>query len=398
MAYKCTNPWTTCFIWKNGDVTHCCYSSAGAIGNIHKQSLEEIWQGKKINKIRDNIGQNKYQPAGCEYFCRPYRWSKIYDEDKKIPEGLGRIPELNQEITSTLPQIIGIEFDGHCNMHCTHCLGSHDHNKGLDDESIHKLEPYLKQAKILRIVGGEFSVNPRNLSYIQRVSTWDRQPTLFLNTNGKVSVNRYLEDIDLLQSLHMKFSLEGMNEAYERIRVGGKWDDFNKHLDDAVLLFREKQEAGLDWRLYLNYCVMRHNFKDIPNILAYAISKGLPLVVNTLNGMRHVDENMFVYGHLEIPSAEIADTIDAIEATLKDADYPYEAIFRDHFDYILKVMNLPKLAMNESAIRGYINRHRENPISGDRGLYIKYRFQQSKLETIRYLVSKVIKRMRHLIR
>lgn len=210
--------------------------------NIASSSIDEIWHGKKLNQIRANLRKGNYEKAGCEYYCRPYRWSKLYgDKDHPIPEGgLGRISEVNYEEVPMWPRIFAMEFDGHCNMTCAHCLGSHYQTKGLPDNQVRSLEQFVDEASIIRIMGGEFSVNPRNLKYIESVAAKVNQPTVFLNTNGKRPISSYVGSIDHLESLHMKFSLEGMNEDYEKVRTGLSWTDFVTNLDMAMIYLRKK--------------------------------------------------------------------------------------------------------------------------------------------------------------
>lgn len=392
MKHRCTNPWTSLFVWKNGNVTHCCYSSAGSLGNINTHSIEDIWHGEKLNNIRHQINNGKYVEAGCEYYCRPFRWFRLYEDDPHpIPEGLGRISDVDYDSVVDSPRIFAMEFDGHCNMSCAHCLGSHNQTKGLPQEQVDKLQGYVEKAEIIRVMGGEFSVNPRNLTYLKQLSSKPNQPTVFLNTNGKLLIDSYLENIEGLESLHMKFSLEGMDEDYEKVRMGLKWEVFVRHLEQAKNIFEQKQAEGKDWRLYLNYCVMYSNYDKIPDVLAFAVERNIPLVINTMNGMRHIEENMFMFRHLELKNSQVESVTHRIKQILDKENYCFEKQFLEHYDYILRAYRLKKLQMSRGKIE-YI-RSKLKGLRADRVLYIIYRWQQSKTGTVRYLLSKLIKRM-----
>lgn len=66
----CLNPWTSVSISCNGNVSACCISTGDGIqlGDINKQSLQEIWEGDEIQKLRE------------EHMTRNYRYvcSKCY--------------------------------------------------------------------------------------------------------------------------------------------------------------------------------------------------------------------------------------------------------------------------------------------------------------------------------
>ena len=132
MSYLCSNPWTTAFIWGNGDVTHCCYSNIGALGNVNQDSLEDIWHGKKAEFVRNAMKKGHFDLAGCESFCRVYRWNQLYGSEADyraagykqqpdIPEGLGRIEHFRIPERLEMPKIIGVSADWKCNFKCSHC-------------------------------------------------------------------------------------------------------------------------------------------------------------------------------------------------------------------------------------------------------------------------------------
>ena len=58
------------FINVNGDMNPCCiheteYKRRFIVGNIYKDSFEDIWNGKKMNKFRNKLKEGKV-PAMCK--------------------------------------------------------------------------------------------------------------------------------------------------------------------------------------------------------------------------------------------------------------------------------------------------------------------------------------------
>ncbi len=68
----CSQPFYSLNVWGNGKVTPCCtfYGERLVIGDIHEQSLKEIWDGEKMQTIREQILSKKFNPIcqKCLYF------------------------------------------------------------------------------------------------------------------------------------------------------------------------------------------------------------------------------------------------------------------------------------------------------------------------------------------
>ncbi len=67
------NPWETLNIFSNGDVLPCgCRSPQQALGNLNRQSLDEVWSGPSFQQFRANyfLGQDES--------CRQCPWKKIF--------------------------------------------------------------------------------------------------------------------------------------------------------------------------------------------------------------------------------------------------------------------------------------------------------------------------------
>lgn len=401
MPYHCSNAWSTLFVWGNGDVTHCCYSNAGPLGNVNTTDIDSIWNGKKLAGIREKISQNDYIGAGCEQNCRPYRWNRFYGENPtihEIPEGLGRIPQQNPGTVPKAPdspKVVGVAMDWRCNFKCTHCQAPRN-PKGLSEDNQQKVWPYLEKAQVVRFVDGEFTINKKSLENIQKISRLKKQPTVFMNTNGHISPKTYLEKIKNLQSFHLKFSLEGVGNDFEKIRIGGTWSTFHKNLLESKDLFETQSQQGKDWKLYLNCCIMKSNFHKLPEVLQFAVDNKIRMVVNPINGARHIHENISLYGHLKLTPFEIATVSTKVDNVLQGADYLFEKEFQQHFAYILDVFRDKKLNMSYPVLK-FIRKYVKGQ-NADRLLYMAYKFSLDKRSFFIYLYRKVKKRFLYKIR
>jgi radical SAM protein with 4Fe4S-binding SPASM domain len=59
----CLEPWRSAVILGNGDVTACCIPGT-VIGNLHENTMEEIWQGERFQDFRRKVNSSD-PPASC---------------------------------------------------------------------------------------------------------------------------------------------------------------------------------------------------------------------------------------------------------------------------------------------------------------------------------------------
>lgn len=394
MPYPCSNPWTTAFIWGNGDVTHCCYTNIGALGNINEKPLSDIWAGKKAAFVRKQMLKGDFVKAGCEQFCRVYRWNQFYggqENPPDIPEGLGRIPHFSVKTAPPSPVILGMAMDWTCNLTCTHCQATRN-NPGLTDHNLEALKPYAQNAKTLRFVDGEFTINRKTLERIRSVEAMDPQPAVFLNTNGQTALSHVISYLEGLKTFRLKFSLEGLGADYERVRTGAKWTRFEQNLVAAKALFDSQNASGKDWRLYLNFCAMKSNFHKIPEVVDYAVRHGIRLVINPINGMRHIDENVAMYEHLRIPQEVIDGVLDSSKRVMTAAGYMFRDETLQHLDYVIRVFTARKLKISPALLR-WLSRWAKGQVA-DRLFYALYKWQLDKRSFFYYLWRKMGKTLR----
>lgn len=62
---RCQQPWEKLTIWSNGAVTPCCtfHGKYLVVGKIHEQTMDEIWNGAKINSVRKQLQGGPINPV-----------------------------------------------------------------------------------------------------------------------------------------------------------------------------------------------------------------------------------------------------------------------------------------------------------------------------------------------
>ena len=70
---RCAFPWTYAEISAQGEVTVCHTFYDLTLGNVYRESILDIWNGEKINKVREHLRKNLYPicTACCKYYNNP---------------------------------------------------------------------------------------------------------------------------------------------------------------------------------------------------------------------------------------------------------------------------------------------------------------------------------------
>jgi len=76
----CSQPFYSLNIWSDGSVCPCCtfYGKKLVLGNIYKEKLIDIWKGKKLKELREQIKNKKFNII-CQN-CLYYRDRKLVKE------------------------------------------------------------------------------------------------------------------------------------------------------------------------------------------------------------------------------------------------------------------------------------------------------------------------------
>lgn len=147
----CKEPFVHADIDLDGDVRLCCDSwHPKVVGNINKNSLEEIWNGNEAQHVRDTIDDQSYKFCKLDV-CPVYKSNQLSNKPFKVE--------------TNLPKILKFSFDESCNLECPSCRSSRiQHKEGTPN--------YIKSMNVL---------NSIKENYYQLGAT---QPALFIITGS----------------------------------------------------------------------------------------------------------------------------------------------------------------------------------------------------------------------
>jgi radical SAM protein with 4Fe4S-binding SPASM domain len=278
MSYKeyltnkqfCPLPWTSFYIWPNGEVDNCCIST-NKLGNIRDSSISEVLNSPKAIKIKSDM-LNGISPDGCKR-CYPNQLT-VNDDNfnyKNTNRGnaLNDLAMYNKEVYSD-PNAFNyryadLRFRNTCNFACVYCgpeLSSswaqelNEPNR-ISDEKINQLNRYfldnVHNIKILYLAGGEPLLIKENLKLLETLYEVNPECDVRISTNlSMIKNNPIFEQLLKFKNSSWWVSAEDSHERFNYIRYGGDWNIFYENL----LFLKSKTD-----RIFLNavYTVLNAN-------------------------------------------------------------------------------------------------------------------------------------------
>jgi len=258
----CPMPWTGLMYNVDGRVKNCI-RSAGSLGNIKDNAIEEILLGPINVTKQTNIIDN--QPAAGCHTCYDLEHGK--EGFDIISDRIFYIREFKQTPLDTYRpnnfnlQTVDVRWTNLCNLACVYC-GPDFSSKWANelnvirstptDEQQEKFKEYIfKHAKNLKhvyLAGGEPLLMKENLELLQKLNP---NVNLRINTNLSKVDTGVFDAVCQFKNVHWTVSAETTEDEFEYIRFGGKWQDFLDNLN-IIRQLDHKISFNMLWFL-LNY-------------------------------------------------------------------------------------------------------------------------------------------------
>jgi len=345
----CPVPWTSIMYNFDGSVKNCI-RSAGPIGNINNNSIEEILSNDNIIKADMQAGQKFNRCNPC------YDLEKDKNNFNIISDRVFYLKEL-RDVDHTLYDTmnfdlhtVDIRWSNLCNFACVYCNPEFSSRWASEsgvimltpaDQQIKKFKQYIferaSQLKHVYLAGGEPLLMKENLEFLELLKQVNPNINLRINTNLSKVDTRIFDLICEFKNVHWIISVETIEAEYEYIRYGGVWQDF---VDNLQLV---KQ---FDHKISFNMLHLLLNYKSIFNCVDYLSAQGFhnnSFIIGALTGpaylnIRHLPENM-LNSVKKILSDRIADQPgylleNSYQNMLKHLDQPFDKDLIGSFEKI----------------------------------------------------------------
>lgn len=323
----------------NGDVTFCSNHNM-VLGNVNKNSLEEIWNGEAYKQVRQKFLDGKILeicPRNCAVLGGFKIWENI-DWYKELPNESKAYKNavLNEkeiaggkvELTSR-PRWLRFASSYACNLKCYHCFERVERKTALKlpDSFFEDVKKNVEAAQMVFFYGGEPLIENRNLDLMEYLSEKGYPTRVFLITNGTVLNEKIKSVLNKSNLGFMSVSVDSIREnLYEELRYPAKWRETREHLKFFSEVLKKKK-GGMLMLLTIN----KKNQEEMLNFIKFSRElDAIPFFQFAHNAFddEHFRKNYEIYSRREyrdvkkrLLEARVSSISADLPVTVKNIDY-----------------------------------------------------------------------------
>ena len=251
----CPRPYDTILIDKNGSCYACECTSwlPQSVGNLQLKSLDEIINSKMQQYLQSSVTDGTYR------YCNEHQCS--YIKSNTVLHGQ---PERIQHLR--------LAIDDSCNLRCPSCRkGLIFHKEGsafkLGIKLADKINDWLYNYKhpIQVHIGSDGDPFASHVYRHFMEQTPERDNIKYsILTNGLMFKEFHTKVPYVINNLQeLGVSIDGASkETYEKLRLGGKWNNINRNLE-CIAKLKQKH----NFRFILHFVVQKDNYHEMENII-----------------------------------------------------------------------------------------------------------------------------------
>ncbi len=254
------------YVFVGGDVRICPWNGI-VIGNLLENTLEEIWNGEKVDEIRKAFSRGEL--LGCnEQYCPDC----INERDtlQIEPEEMQRLYDNPTEI----PAMISLAYDERCNHTCPSCrscvfVADKEYREKLD-KITENIEPYLMKVRHIATNGiGDLFVSTEIVDMLSRLHPEKDEFSMFIETNGVLFKDNW-HKIEHLSKYPITVSVTPNSFDRETYRYLAGRDDLAK-FEESMQFISDMKHEGKISRIRLIMVIQDSNFRQIPDFIKRGI-------------------------------------------------------------------------------------------------------------------------------
>lgn len=271
----CRVPFESIETAPGGDVHFCCPAWLPVpIGNLDKNTHEQIWNSPTAQAIRQSIHDGSYRYCSRAH-CAHLSSNSLPRKDQLKPDYLRVIAEKKPTQLASRPRKLVLAHDRSCTLSCPSCrtkviVANRAAQVRLNKMADDVLLPLAREAQRIRITSSGDPFGSGHFRYVMKELDRQRYPQLVLEiqTNGVLFDEAAWQEFDLAGRLGLvAISLDAAKgETYSVVRRGGSF----KRLLDNLDFLAGRREVGEISLMRLDFVVQGLNFREMPEMLSIA--------------------------------------------------------------------------------------------------------------------------------
>lgn len=306
----CYAPSVSLYFHPSGRVQACCKNDRFTLGDIRTESLDAIWNGARIGKLRAALANDAFG-AGCQQCAWQIASGNLQDVYTRVFDDL--------PVESAVPQwpaMLEFALANTCNFACVMCYGDLSSvlraregrpplPRVYDDRFFADVRKYLPHLKRAKFFGGEpFLIAECFRLWEQMIADGLATPC-HVTTNGSIW-NARVEQVLAGLPFSVSVSVDGATrETFEAIR---RESDFAVVQTNLRRFRAYTRERGTDFTLC--FCLMPQNWHEMVDVLLLAEELECPVWVNTVTD----PANCSIFMLAEAEQLRIADALERANA------------------------------------------------------------------------------------
>lgn len=307
----CYLPFNSLTFSFGGKVHVCSYNRDVVLGNYPENSIKDIWEGAKAEKLRRHMRHND-----LEYGCRHCKF--FFEKDKFSNLRPLVFDKYYRHTNADFPRVFEFELDNKCNLECQMCNGEVSSSirknrdklppirSPYDDKFVAQLAAYIPHLKEAKFYGGEPFMIPIYYKIWNLIEQLNPSLDLFVITNGTLW-NNNIEHLVNHLNFDIAVSIDGTNKSIlEKIRKNVEKEVLLENIKKFSAVCRKKKKY-----LSLSFTIQQDNWMELPKHIDLCNQMEAFAYISYLENPKH-------FSILEFPKIKI----ERIRKFLDDFTFP----------------------------------------------------------------------------
>jgi radical SAM protein with 4Fe4S-binding SPASM domain len=252
----CIAPWTSLYVQHDGNVFPCClWTRFTPIGNLHNQSLDEVWNSDQMKLLRNDMLENNFVPncEDCRFVETSGQKSLRHEYLEEQKDHIDRVSKTKSDGTyeELSPVFLSFAVGTECQLRCRMCgpydsnswraeVGSPKNYRSISEEMSAKkaLELVSLNKTLTRVlfVGGEPLIIPLHYEILNALldSKKEKDVELYYNSNLvqlQWKSHNIINYWNQFSKVTLLVSIDGTLDHFNFIRTGHNWNTLLSNLE-----------------------------------------------------------------------------------------------------------------------------------------------------------------------